>query len=171
MKIIYLAGGCFWGTEKYLGLIPGVIETTVGYANGHTKNPTYEDVCHHDTGHAESVKVVYDEQRLSLKMLLRMFFEVIDPTSLNRQGGDVGIQYRTGIYYTEPTDLPVIMDAMNAVQTRHKEKLATEVLPLVNFYDAEEYHQDYLEKNPTGYCHIGKAEFDKARLLKPNELL
>lgn len=171
MKTIYLAGGCFWGAEKYLSLIPGVTQTTVGYANGRTENPTYQEVCHKATGHAEAVKVVYDEQRLSLSKLLQLFFEVIDPTSLNRQGNDVGTQYRTGIYYEDENDQPVIQKALIALQEMQKNQVVVENLPLSNFYDAEAYHQAYLDKNPSGYCHIGQRHFDRARLLNPQELL
>jgi len=167
MKTIYLAGGCFWGTEKYLSLIPGVKSTRVGYANGKTINPTYLEVCRENTGHAETVRVDYDEATLRLKTLLNLFFEVIDPVSLNKQGHDEGTQYRTGIYYTDAADTPIIQQTLLKLQERYKDTLAVENLPLDNFYDAEEYHQDYLDKNPGGYCHIGKAHFDRARLLNP----
>ncbi len=167
MKTIYLAGGCFWGAEKYLSLIPGVMETTVGYANGKTENPTYQEVCRNNTGHAETVKAVYDEGTVRLQTLLKLFFEVIDPLSLNKQGGDVGTQYRTGVYYTDPGDEPVIAGALAALQAKYQGKVVVENLPLNHFYDAEDYHQDYLDKNPAGYCHISKAHFDKARLLDP----
>ncbi|WRS27936.1 peptide-methionine (R)-S-oxide reductase MsrB [Oscillospiraceae bacterium MB08-C2-2] len=162
MSEIYLAGGCFWGTEKYLGLIPGVLSTQVGYANGNTENPTYEEVCHHNTGHAETVKVQYAPDQLPLSTLLMRFFESIDPTSLNRQGGDVGKQYRTGIYYTDTADLPAIERALAELQKSYERKLAVEALPLANYYPAEEYHQKYLDKNPGGYCHIGGSLFEKA---------
>lgn len=167
MKTIYLAGGCFWGTEKYLSLIPGVDCTAVGYANGKTENPTYQQVCKENTGHAETVKVDYDETKIRLKTLLDLFFEVIDPISLNKQGHDEGTQYRTGIYYTDSKDEPIIEEALAKLQGLHKETVVVENLPLENFYDAEDYHQAYLDKNPSGYCHIGKAHFDRARLLNP----
>ncbi len=161
-KEIYLAGGCFWGTEKYIGSIPGVLETQVGYANGRTENPTYQEVCHNGTGHAETVKAVYDPQKLPLPFLLDLFYDSIDPTSVNRQGGDRGTQYRTGVYYTDPKDQQVIRASLDKLQARLHKPVAVECLPLDNFYPAEEYHQKYLDKNPNGYCHIGKEKIQKA---------
>ena len=153
MKTIYLAGGCFWGLQKFFDQFRGVVETEVGYANGPDAAPTYQQVCA-DSGHAETVRVVYDETVLSPEALLDYYFLVIDPLSVNRQGHDEGIQYRTGIYYTDETQLP----AIRAVFDREEEKvgapLAVVVEPLRNFFSAEEYHQKYLEKNPDGYCHI-----------------
>ena len=151
---IYFAGGCFWGVEEYFSRIPGVQEVTVGYANGETKNPTYEQVCTGKTGHAEAVHVVYDPQRVSLKTLTEQFFKVIDPVSLNRQGNDRGSQYRTGIYYVQETDKPVLQAVMDAEQKKYTKPLAVELRPLDNYFLAEEYHQNYLKKNPGGYCHI-----------------
>jgi peptide methionine sulfoxide reductase msrA/msrB len=156
MKTIYLAGGCFWGTEKYLGMIPGVVRTETGYANGRTENPTYEEVCRH-TGHAETVRVEYDEGLIALEELLDLFYDAIDPTSLNRQGMDEGIQYRTGVYYTDDTDLSTIRASLAALQIRCDKPLAIETRPLENYSGAEEYHQKYLDKNPSGYCHIGQS--------------
>ena len=153
-KTIYLAGGCFWGCQKYFDLLPGVVETQVGYANGDTENPTYEQVKHQHTGHAETVRVTYDPAALSLGELLEKYFLVIDPPSVNRQGEDEGIQYRTGIYYTDPGDGAVAAEALAALARRVGKPLAVENLPLKNFYPAEEYHQKYLEKHPEGYCHI-----------------
>lgn len=164
-KEIYLAGGCFWGVEKYFSLIKGVITTQVGYANGNTENPTYSQVCHDNTDHAESVKIVYNGSKESLTVLLSMFYQIIDPTSVNRQGGDTGRQYRTGIYYTDAEDLPVIEASINELQKGYRKKLAVEVLPLNNFWPAEEYHQKYLDKNPGGYCHIGNELFERAKRL------
>jgi peptide methionine sulfoxide reductase msrA/msrB len=163
-KEIYLAGGCFWGLEKYIGNIPGVLETEAGFANGKTENPTYEDVCRRDTGHAETVRVIYDAEIISLQRLLELFYKVIDPTSLNRQGNDVGSQYRTGIYYTEQDDLPVIRQSIEALQKEYQKRIAVEMLPLMNYYTAEEYHQKYLDKNPGGYCHIDSRYFELAKL-------
>ncbi len=160
---IYLAGGCFWGTEKYFSLIKGVIKTEVGYANGSTENPSYEDVCYRSTGHAETVKVVYDYTVVSLPFILELYYDVIDPTSINRQGGDRGPQYRTGIYYTDVVDKPIIEQSIANLQKKYTDPIAVEVLPLRNFYAAEEYHQGYLDKNPSGYCHIGQSKFDKAK--------
>lgn len=156
MSTIYLAGGCFWGTEKYFSLINGVIKTSVGYANGNTDNPTYEEVKHSNTGHAETVEVVYDSAVLSLDKLLLLYFDVINPTSVNKQGGDIGSQYRTGIYYTTPEDLPVIQASIAELANKYTLPIAVEVLPLTKYFLAEEYHQEYLDKNPNGYCHIRK---------------
>ena len=154
MNTIYLAGGCFWGVEGYFKRIEGVKDTTCGYANGRTENPSYEDVCRHDTGHAETVKVDFNNEVISLEDLLIYYFRIIDPVSVNKQGNDVGTQYRTGIYYTDESQLPVIKAAIEREQRKYNEKIAVEVLPIENFYSAEEYHQDYLDKNPNGYCHI-----------------
>ena len=151
---IYLAGGCFWGVEGYFKRIEGVKDTTCGYANGKTANPSYEDVCRHNTGHAETVRVLFDTDVISLEDLLIYYFRIIDPVSVNKQGNDVGTQYRTGIYYTDESLLPVIKAAVEREQRKYNEKIAVEVLPLENFYSAEEYHQNYLDKNPNGYCHI-----------------
>ena len=166
MAQIYLAGGCFWGTEKYLSSLEGVVATEVGYANGRTENPSYEDVCYKNTGHAETVKVEYDADVLPLKELLKLFYEVIDPTSVNRQGNDVGTQYRTGIYYIDETDLPIIKESLKELKREYPVPLAIEVEPLDNYYPAEEYHQKYLDKNPGGYCHIGEEEFAKAKAMQ-----
>lgn len=166
IKEIYLAGGCFWGVEKYLSLIDGVIETETGYANGSTANPTYEEVCRRGTGHAETVRVRYDTDKTGLAFLLERYYEIIDPISLNRQGADVGVQYRTGIYYTNKGDLKIIKDSVAKLQEMYPNPLAVEVKPLDNYYRAEEYHQKYLEKNPGGYCHIGADDFEKAKRVK-----
>lgn len=152
-RILYLAGGCFWGCQKYFDLLPGVIRTQVGYANGPIANPSYEQVKRH-AGHAETVRVEYDPSALPLGALLDAYFRVIDPTSVNKQGEDEGIQYRTGIYYVDEADAPVIQAALKALAAGFDRPLAVECLPLENFYPAEEYHQKYLEKNPGGYCHI-----------------
>ena len=152
-RTIYLAGGCFWGCQKYFDLIPGVLETEVGYANGPTANPSYEEVKAH-AGHAETVRVVYDPEKLPLGKLLEAYFRVIDPTSVNKQGEDEGIQYRTGIYRVDDSDAPIIDGALRALAQRYDAPLAVENKPLESFYSAEEYHQKYLEKNPGGYCHI-----------------
>lgn len=163
IKEIYLAGGCFWGVEKYLKGIYGVIDTDVGYANGETENPTYEEVCFQDTGHAETVRVEYDSSLVSLTHVLNLYFEIINPTSLNRQGFDIGAQYRTGIYFIYPEDEDIIKTAIEKLQKKYDKPIVIEVLPLTNYYLAEEYHQDYLTKNPSGYCHIGRDSFDKAK--------
>lgn len=160
---IYLAGGCFWGTEHFLKQIRGVENTEAGYANGNTPNPSYEEICHNNTGFAETVKVVYNPEEISLGLLLDLYFKTIDPTSFNRQGNDRGSQYRTGIYYTNPADLPVIRKAISALAQNYMKPIATEVMPLKNFYKAEDYHQDYLDKHPGGYCHINPQLFEFAR--------
>ncbi|MDF2567452.1 MAG: peptide methionine sulfoxide reductase MsrB [Oscillospiraceae bacterium] len=162
MAEIYLAGGCFWGIEKYIASVQGVKSTQVGYANGKTQNPTYEEVCYKNTGHAEAVRVVYNPAAVTLDFLLDLFYEAIDPTSVNRQGGDRGEQYRTGIYYTDEKDLPCIEHSIKRLQQRYDKPIAIEVRPLQNFSEAEEYHQKYLDKNPGGYCHIGRDKFEKA---------
>lgn len=154
MKKIVLAGGCFWGVEEFLSRINGVISTEVGYANGRTENPTYEDVCYKNTYFAEVCLVEYDEKILSLEDLLKEYWSIIDPTILNRQGPDVGSQYRTGIYYLNEDDIETILKSKEENQKNYDKKIVTEVLPLTNYYKAEEYHQKYLKKNPNGYCHI-----------------
>lgn len=164
---IYLAGGCFWGTEHFLKQIRGVIETQVGFANGSTLCPSYEDVCRNGTGHAETVRVVYDKAVAPLWFILDLFFKTIDPTSMNRQGGDVGVQYRTGIYYTDNADLTVIKGSVAQLEKRLETAASIEVLPLENFYPAEDYHQAYLDNNPSGYCHINSALFELAKNAKP----
>ena len=154
MKKIVLAGGCFWGIEEFLSRINGVISTEVGYANGRTENPTYEDVCYKNTYFAEVCFIEYDEKILSLEDLLKEYWSIIDPTALNRQGPDVGSQYRTGIYYLNEDDIETILKSKEENQKNYDKKIVTEVLPLTNYYKAEEYHQKYLKKNPNGYCHI-----------------
>ena len=160
---IYLAGGCFWGTEHFLKQIRGVESTQVGYANSTVANPSYEQVCSGKTNAAETVKVVYDPEVAKLGLILDLYFKTIDPTSLNRQGNDRGTQYRTGIYYTNPADLPVIEEAIKTLRTKYTQPIAVEVMPLSNFYPAENYHQDYLDKHPNGYCHIDPSLFDMAK--------
>ncbi|PYG87111.1 peptide methionine sulfoxide reductase msrA/msrB [Ruminiclostridium sufflavum DSM 19573] len=161
-KEIYLAGGCFWGIEKYISQIRGVVSTEVGYANGSTENPSYEEVCCKSTGHAETVRVLYNPDIISLKFLLDLYYDAINPLALNRQGNDVGAQYRTGIYYTAVEDKEIIEESIALLQKKYEKPVAIEAIPLKNYYRAEEYHQKYLEKNPKGYCHIGKDKFDKA---------
>ena len=153
MKTIYLAGGCFWGVQKFFDQFDGVVRTEVGYANGPTEAPTYQQVCN-NSGHAETVRVEFDEDKISVSKLLEYYFMIIDPTSVNKQGEDEGVQYRTGVYYEDPELLPEIEAAFKIEEDKLEEKLAVELLPLENFYPAEEYHQKYLVKNPKGYCHI-----------------
>ena len=166
LRHIYLAGGCFWGTEHFFKQIAGVVETEVGFANGQTDNPTYEQVYADTTGYAETVHVVYNPDKVSLEFLLRMFFVAIDPTSLNKQGHDEGTRYRTGIYCTDTEDLPTIEQVYTEEQGKYAQPLVVEKLPLQNFYSADEYHQDYLDKHPDGYCHLPKALFEFARKAK-----
>ncbi len=154
LNAIYLAGGCFWGLEEYFQRMDGVYDVASGYANGNTENPTYEQVLYDGTGHAETVRVLYDPLKISLSQLLEKYFQVINPVSINKQGNDVGSQYRTGIYYTDDADIETINAQMEKVALDYTEPLAVEVEPLEHFYDAEDYHQDYLQKNPNGYCHI-----------------
>lgn len=154
MKEIYLAGGCFWGVEEYMSRIKGVVDTEVGYANGIKDNPTYEEVCTGITGHTETTYVKYDDTIISLEELLYKFWNIIDPTMLNRQGPDIGNQYRTGIYYIDEEDLQIINKTLEEEKNKHDKSIVTEIMPLKCFYKAEEYHQDYLKKNPSGYCHI-----------------
>ncbi|MDO4879492.1 MAG: bifunctional peptide-methionine (S)-S-oxide reductase MsrA/peptide-methionine (R)-S-oxide reductase MsrB [Neisseria sp.] len=160
-RTIYLAGGCFWGLEAYFQRIGGVVDAVSGYANGNTQNPSYEDVSYRHTGHAETVKVTYDADKLSLDDILQYYFRVVDPTSLNKQGNDTGTQYRSGIYYTDPAEQTVIAAALKREQQKYKQPLVVENQPLQNFYEAEEYHQDYLIKNPDGYCHIDIRKADE----------
>ena len=156
MKTIYLAGGCFWGTQRFFDQFDGVISTEVGYANGKTPAPTYEEV-KKGSGHAETVKVTYDETVIPTRRLLEYYYMVIDPTSVNRQGEDEGVQYRTGIYYDDPSLLPDAQAVCAEVSGRIGRPVAVEVAPLDGFFPAEEYHQKYLEKNPAGYCHIPRG--------------
>ena len=152
MAEIYLAGGCFWGLEEYFSRIEGVEETTVGYANGQVESTNYQLI--HQTDHAETVHLVYDEKRVSLREILLYYFRVIDPLSVNKQGNDVGRQYRTGVYYTNQTDKAVIEQVFAEQEKQLGQKIAVELEPLRHYVLAEDYHQDYLKKNPGGYCHI-----------------
>lgn len=166
--LIYFAGGCFWGMEKYFASINGVNDVQVGYANGTTPNPTYQDVIN-GSGHAEVVRISYNPDVAPLPFLLDRFYDVIDPTSVNRQGNDIGIQYRSGIYYVNDADLPVIENSLAKLKMRYTKPIAIEVRRLENYYQAEEYHQKYLNKNPNGYCHIGPDAFARARDAKPTK--
>lgn len=166
MKTIYLAGGCFWGVEHFLGLIDGVTSTTVGYANSDINSPTYEDLKAHRSLAAETVEVVYDENKISLEEILDLFFMIIDPTILDQQGHDVGHQYRTGIYYVDENDVQIIRQSLKKLESKYDKPIVTELLPLENFTIAEEYHQDYLIKNPQGYCHVDSKMFQIAKNYK-----
>ena len=151
-QIIYLAGGCFWGLEAYMERIQGVTDAVSGYANGKGDTTNYQLL--HATEHAETVKVTYDPNKISLDKLLQYYFRVIDPTSINKQGNDRGRQYRTGIYYQNEQDKAVIEAALKTLQSKYQEPIQIEVEPLKNYVEAEEYNQDYLKKHPNGYCHI-----------------
>ena len=153
-KNIYFAGGCFWGVQEYFSRIKGVIHTSSGYANGETENPSYQDVCFKNTGHAETVHLQYDPKIVTLTALLEQYFSIVNPFTLNRQGADRGVQYRSGVYYTDIEDMEIIREYFNTEQKKHSQKIVVELKPLENYYLAEEYHQDYLKKNPNGYCHI-----------------
>ena len=166
MKKIYLAGGCFWGVEHYLSLINGISNTTVGYANSDIENPSYEDLKTHKSSASETVEVIYDENIISLKEILDLFFLIIDPTSIDKQGHDEGHQYRTGIYYIDNNDIDIINESINQLQKQYDKEIVVEVLPLDNFTIAEEYHQEYLIKNPTGYCHVDPRMFEIAKKYK-----
>ena len=163
LKDIHFAGGCFWGVEEYFARIPGVYDVTVGYANGVTENPTYKEVCSGKTGHTETVHIQYDPEVVSLKTLAGQFFKIINPVSVNRQDNDIGSQYRTGMYYQSEEDRVVLESVMAEVAKKYRKPLAVELLPLKNYYLAEAYHQDYLQKNPGGYCHIS---FDSLKDIK-----
>jgi len=159
VKTIYLAGGCFWGLEAYMQKLNGVEDAISGYANGKTENPSYYDL--KTSGHAETVKVIYNPEIISLEDILAHYLRVVNPVSVNKQGNDVGTQYRTGIYYTDEAEKAIIENVLAKEQTKHDKPIAIEVEPLRHFYEAEEYHQDYLEKNPGGYCHIDLSLADK----------
>lgn len=152
MAEIYLAGGCFWGLEEYFSRIEGIKKTTVGYANGQVESTNYQLI--HQTDHAETVHLIYDEKRISLREILLYYFRVIDPLSVNKQGNDVGRQYRTGVYYTDQADKAVIEQVFVEQEKQLGQKIAAELEPLRHYVLAEDYHQDYLKKNPGGYCHI-----------------
>jgi methionine-S-sulfoxide reductase len=159
MKSIVLAGGCFWGVQHYIKQIKGVTTTLVGYTAGETKFPTYELVCTGSTGHTEACKVDYNPEETNLNVLLDHFFFIIDPTLLNQQGMDIGTQYRTGIYYYEEEDLKIIKNYISTISSNYLDPIVVEVKPASEFWEAEEYHQEYLSKNPYGYCHIGESKY------------
>ena len=154
MAVIYLAGGCFWGIQGYFDRLKGVLDSVVGYANSQIANPSYELVCSGTSGAVETLKLEYDESVLSLREIMERFLSIIDPCALNYQGNDRGTQYRNGVYYEDCQSEGVIRECLKKWEQRQNRKAVTEILPLVNFYEAESYHQKYLEKNPNGYCHI-----------------
>jgi peptide methionine sulfoxide reductase msrA/msrB len=167
VKEIYFAGGCFWGTEHFFQQVRGVVGTEVGYANGNTENPTYEQVVSHTTGFAETVKVKYDPEQVDLKLLIDLYFKTIDPTSIDKQGNDRGNQYRTGIYSTDKETEAIVKAEVEKLAKNYSKPVVVETIPLKNFYRAEDYHQDYLDKNPGGYCHIEPGLFEMARNANP----
>lgn len=172
MAEIYLAGGCFWGLEEYFSRIPGVEETTVGYANGQVETTNYQLI--KETDHAETVQVIYDPDKITLRAILLYYFRVIDPLSVNKQGNDRGRQYRTGVYYTDEADREVIAQVFSEEEKQLGRKIAVELEPLRHYILAEDYHQDYLKKNPGGYCHIDvrdaeKPLIDAANYEKPSQ--
>ena len=152
--VIYLAGGCFWGVEAFIARLKGVNSTEVGYANGRDLAPTYEKVCTGKTGHAETVKATYNPKIITLEEILENFFKIIDPYSKNRQGPDIGTQYRTGIYWQDPADRDIVISFLKEKQKLTDKRIAVEAYPISSFYTAEGYHQKYLERNPHGYCHV-----------------
>lgn len=154
MRKIYLAGGCFWGIQAYFARVAGVLESSVGYANSQIANPSYEIVCSGTSGAVEALELVYDEGRLGLSEIVDRLLSIIDPAALNYQANDIGTQYRNGVYYLQESDEAVIQERIRAWEQQNALKAATEVLPLQNFYLAEPYHQNYLQANPQGYCHI-----------------
>ena len=169
LREIYLAGGCYWGTEKFLASLQGVTQTEVGFANGFVEAPSYDTVKHTETGHAEIVHVTYDDAVIPLETLLELFYNIIDPTSLNKQGLDAGTQYRTGIYTVNDADLAAAKRSLEKLQTRFDKPVVVECRPLDCFYTAEEYHQKYLDKNPGGYCHVSLGMIQKAKAWKPGD--
>ncbi|WP_303923703.1 peptide-methionine (S)-S-oxide reductase MsrA [Ureaplasma parvum] len=163
IKSIWIAGGCFWGIQKYFDNIIGVNHTVVGYSQGNVINPSYEQVCTQTTNHTETVQINYDDRFVSLTIILEHIYQIIDPFSLNKQGEDVGSQYRSGIYYVDHEDEFIIKDFLLKKQNQTPKKIMIEVERLRNFNIAEEYHQKYLDKNPNSYCHVdlslSKKEF------------
>ncbi len=153
MKTIIFAGGCFWGVEAYFKRLNGVMETTVGYIDGYTENPTYKEVCD-GSGHAEAVRIAYDEAKISLETLLDHFFRIVNPTEKDRQGPDIGRQYRNGIFLLSPSDMEKTQNYVNILKDKYIDPIQTIVKMAPVFYEAEAYHQDYLDKVPGGYCHI-----------------
>ena len=159
-QVIYLAGGCFWGVEAFISRLKGVNQTEIGYANGHDLAPTYEKVCSGKTGHAETVKATYNPEIISLEEILENFFKIIDPYAKNRQGADIGTQYRTGIYWQENSQKDTVLRFLKDKQKASSKRILVEARAIGNFYPAESYHQKYLERNPQGYCHVDLNSID-----------
>ena len=168
-KVLYLAGGCFWGTERVFQQLEGVTDTTVGYANGYTADPTYEEVCRNDTGYQETVRVTYDPAQVSTETILKAYFLCIDPTVKDQQGNDFGSQYQTGIYYRDESLAETVQLIYQQEKAKHA-RFFVKCGALTSFYEAEEYHQDYLQKNPQGYCHITAVELAEVRALNPKKI-
>ena len=160
MKAIF-AAGCFWGVQYYFDQVPGVTSTVVGYTGGHTKNPSYEEVCTHTTGHAEAIQVEFDEQTVDYKTLCMQFFRMHDPTQLNRQGPDVGDSYRTAIFYLDDNQKKIAEEVKALAQKNYKDPIVTEINKASTFYPAEDYHQKYTEKTGRGMCHIPYQAIDE----------
>lgn len=169
-KEIYFAGGCFWGVEEYFSRVNGVVDAQSGYAQGNIPNPTYNDVVKGDTGYAETVKVTYDPSKVSLNTLLKGYFNIVDPTSINKQGNDRGTQYRTGIYYVDDLNKDEINSFISMEQKNYDKPIVVEVQRLKSFYMAEDYHQDYLKKHPNGYCHVSFDSIDELNKISDNLL-
>ncbi len=178
MKEIILAGGCFWGVEAYFQRLNGVEKTIVGYTDGKTENPSYKEVCSGETNHAEACKILYDEKIISLEKILEHFFRIIDPTSLNRQGHDIGTQYRTGVFYNSIEDKEIIEKFIENKKLDYSNPIVVDVKEEKRFWNAEEYHQNYLIKNPGGYCHVNldiikpdeiKPHLDLSKILEENK--
>lgn len=148
------AAGCFWGVQFYFDQVPGVTKTMVGYSGGHTKNPTYEEVCTHTTGHAESVLVEFDPGKVSYETLVKQFFHMHDPTQLNRQGPDVGDSYRSAIFYFDDTQKKEAEKVRDEAQSNYKQPIVTQIVPASEFYEAEDYHQKYAERTGHGMCQV-----------------
>ncbi len=163
-KKIYVAGGCFWGVNEYYRRLKGVNAVVSGYAQGHTVNPTYQEVCSQTTNHTETVEINYNPDEISLRQIVDHFFRMIDPTLLNRQGNDVGTQYRSGLYALDKEEVQELMSIVKSYQLNYDRPIVVEVEPLTSFYVAEENHQDYLVKNPGGYCHIDFSLIKKEEL-------
>jgi peptide methionine sulfoxide reductase msrA/msrB len=170
METIYFAGGCFWGVEEYFSRVDGVFDSESGYANGNTENPTYTQVSFGNTGHAETVKVIYDPSVISLDQLVLKYLQIVNPFTYNKQGNDIGEQYRTGIYYLNEIQQETIETLITIFEAKKEQEVAIEILPLDKYYIAEEYHQDYLQKNPNGYCHISFDSVEEEQIVIEEDL-
>jgi methionine-S-sulfoxide reductase len=150
----YFAAGCFWGVQFYFDQVPGVTKSIVGYTGGHTTNPSYEDVCMHTTGHAEALELEFDLGQVTYEVLIRHFFRMHDPTQLNRQGPDVGDNYRSAIFYCDDEQKAIAERVRDELQARFNQPIVTQIVPAATFYAAEDYHQKYTEKTGHGMCHV-----------------